>query len=356
MRIGIQARELAGDGGTNVYFERVLDGLVERIDSHELFIFYNTDQELSSGKGNVHYVQYGTEHPLLADHVTLPRKIRQYDIDRVWFPKGVLPAYCPAESVLTVHDLGYFVDSSFYPLADRLYMKQMMKRSCEKADRIIAISQSTKEDILRYTDANANAIEVVYHGVDSIFTESWSKSQLQSLRDELGLDAETIIYGANVSERKNWRRLLEAFRELDMDDSLLVFTGPINADIGDELASDPRVRHLGTIPRQQLPGLYQLSTVLVYPSLYEGFGLPVLEAMASGTPVISSNVSSLPEVVGDAGILVEPYDTEQLTGAIERVLSNPALRTRLVNRGSSRVSSFGWEQTVAQTSNIISRI
>jgi glycosyltransferase involved in cell wall biosynthesis len=353
VRIGIQARELAGDGGTSVYFERVLSGLVERIDTHELYIFHNTDQELSSERKNINYVHYGTEHPLLADHVTLPWKIQQYNIDRVWFPKGILPAFCPAESVLTVHDLGYFIDPSFYPTIDRMYMTRMMKRSCEKADKIIAISQSTKKDILRYTNTDANIIDVIYHGVDSIFTESWSSSRLMNLREEFALEAETIIYGANVSERKNWRRLTKAFRDLDMDNGLLVFTGPVDENVGGEIESHKRVRHLGNIPRQQLPGLYQLSTCLVYPSLYEGFGLPLIEAMASGTPVISSHSSSIPEIVGDAGVLIDPYDTAQLSDAIARVVSNPDLRSELVDQGLQRLESFQWDSTVAKTSRIL---
>jgi len=353
MKLGIQARELAGDGGTSVYFEKVLNGLVNRAESHELYIFYNTECTLSSPKNNIHYIQYSTKHPVLADHITLPQKIRQYSIDRVWFPKGILPAYCPAESVLTVHDLGYFIDSSFYPLVDRIYMKQMMKRSCKKADRIIAISQSTKEDILQYTDAKPETIDIIHHGVDSIFRESWSEGQLEGLREEHGITGETVIYGANVSKRKNWRRLVKVFRSLDIPDSQLIFTGPVNSESGDIFNSDSRIRHLGNIPRRQLPGLYRLSTLLVYPSLYEGFGLPILEAMASGIPVIASNVSSLPEVVGDAGILVNPYSKDEIGEAISKIVRNQQLRERLMNKGLSRIKKFEWESTVVQTSEAI---
>ena len=349
MKLGVLGRELQGSGGTRSYLHNVLPHLSEEWDD-ELVLFSSGDQPAQLGCGATH-VDTKTDTPVVSDHLIVPYLLRRKEIDISWFPKNVIPVGYDGPAVVTIHDLGYFVDAAYYPLLDRLYMKRMVRNACRRADRIIAVSHHTKQDIVAHTNAAPEDVTVIYHGVSDRFRTNPPTADLERFSDRYDLSGCTI-YGGNVGRRKNIATLISSLTGssiLQKNDVDLVFTGA-NPSPRQAEAIDARewVRYLGYIDDTALPLLYRNATAFVYPSLYEGFGLPLLEAMASGTPVVASNATSIPEVVGDAALLVDPNDAEEMRKAIESVVTDEEINRWLINRGRNRSRKFTWEKTAQQ--------
>jgi glycosyltransferase involved in cell wall biosynthesis len=226
---------------------------------------------------------------------------------------------------------------------------------------VLTVSESSKRDILRFVDAQPEKIDVIYNAYDERFGVEPCEEDVVRVRDRYQLNDEFVLYAGNVKPHKNLERLIEAFhlvRKRGLDHLKLVL-------IGDEISRyaalrravhqhqlHKYVRFLGYMPEATLAVMYRLAGVFVFPSLYEGFGLPPLEAMASGTPVVTSNLSSLPEVTGDAAVLIDPYDPAAIAGGIERVLTDETLRRDLRRKGLARAQQFSWEQSVRRVREI----
>ncbi|HUV05756.1 MAG TPA: glycosyltransferase family 1 protein, partial [Armatimonadota bacterium] len=239
------------------------------------------------------------------------------------------------------------------------------RRAVKKADAIIAISESTKRDIVELLGAPEHKIYTTLLGVDPPYRPV-SDERKERVAREHGLGHSTILYLGTLEPRKNIPALLAAFSQARKSspakDCTLVLAGGKGwffnqtFKLVEDLGLKESVRFTGYVPAEDLPALYSAATVFVYPSLHEGFGLPPLEAMACGTPVITSNASSLPEVVGDAGIMVDPYNVEELAGAILRVLCDPDLRQEMSAKGLERAKKFSWEETARQTLKVYERV
>jgi glycosyltransferase involved in cell wall biosynthesis len=237
----------------------------------------------------------------------------------------------------------------------------MMTRSARGSARVLTVSQASKEDILHYLRVPADKVEVIYNALDTRLASEPTPDDIARARDRFLLTAPYILYTGNIKPHKNVDRLIEAFsilRRQGFEDLKLLI-------IGDEISKYPNlrrlvhrfqlhqhVRFLGFVPDATLAALYRLASVFVFPSLYEGFGLPPLEAMAAGAPVVTSNVSSLPEVVGDAALLIDPMDAGAIAAAMARVLSEPQLREDLIRRGHERIKAFSWERSVARVRHV----
>jgi glycosyltransferase involved in cell wall biosynthesis len=227
------------------------------------------------------------------------------------------------------------------------------------------VSQASKDDILHYLHVPASKVEVIYNALDERLASAPSADEIDRVRQRFQLTSRFILYTGNIKPHKNLDRLIEAFsimRRRGLEDVKLLI-------IGDEISKYPnlrrlvhrfnlhqQVRFLGFVPDATLAVLYQLASVFVFPSLYEGFGLPPLEAMASGTPVVTSNVSSLPEVVGDAALLIDPMDAGAIADAVARVLNDEPLRAELVRRGHERVKAFSWRRSVARVREVYAEV
>jgi glycosyltransferase involved in cell wall biosynthesis len=225
------------------------------------------------------------------------------------------------------------------------------------------VSEASKRDILRYFRVPEGKIDVIYNAIDDRFWQAPNADEIDLVRQRYQLTAPFVLYAGNIKPHKNLERLIEAFHLLrqsstDFKDVQLLI-------IGDEISKyatlrravhrhklHKHVRFFGFVKDQTLAALYRLADVFVFPSLYEGFGLPPLEAMASGTPVIVSNVSSLPEVVGDAALMFDPYEPAAIADAMRRVLTDEALRAELRSRGLHRAREFSWERSVARVRQI----
>ena len=265
----------------------------------------------------------------------------------------VLPPLWHGHSLVTVHDLSFIRHPECADRDLREYLCQVVPRSVRRADIVLADSQSTKRDIVELLGVDPAKVRVVYAGVDDRFIPIEEEEKQREVRDKYRLDFPFVLNLSTLEPRKNQVRLIEAYGLLSERKAIpqrLVLAGGkgwlykgIFRRV-EELKLTDRVYFPGFIPEEDLPTLYSLADVFVFPSLYEGFGLPPLEAMACGTPVVASDVASLPEMIEEAGILVPPDDVEALASAIELLLEDEDLRKDLIAKGLLRARSFSWER------------
>jgi glycosyltransferase involved in cell wall biosynthesis len=247
-----------------------------------------------------------------------------------------------------------FLDRRYHNQRLRWYLMLLTKMSLRRAARVIAVSQFTKDTVLQHFPTLEDKVRVVHSGLDHAFEERDTSNGHTGGRPY-------ILFVGSIEPRKNLPRLIRAFEIAMAETGLkhdLVFCGPwgwryqgvVAAWEGSPLRE--RIRHAGYVPANDLPALYAGADLLAYPSLQEGFGFPVLEAMASGTPVVTSNVAALPEIAGDAALMVPPTNTDAIAGAIASVLTNPDLAGDLVERGRRRARPFTWSRAAAETLSV----
>jgi glycosyltransferase involved in cell wall biosynthesis len=268
----------------------------------------------------------------------------------------VSPLVPPAPTVVTVYDLSFLHCPTAFGRGRRAYLHLMTRLSCRRARRIIAISESTRRDLVKQWGIPPSRILVAYPGVGEQY-RPLPAEEVKAFRAKRGLPEQFVLHLGTLQPRKNLVRLIQAYHRLRPEGAAvkLVLAGgkgwsyyPIMAEIESmDLRSD--VLLPGYVAAEELPLWYNAATVLAYPSLYEGFGLPVVEAMACQTPVVTSAASSLSEAAGDAALLVDPHDTEALADALHRALTNDSLRREMKARGRQQASKFSWQQTAADT-------
>ncbi|MDY7079456.1 MAG: glycosyltransferase family 1 protein [Chloroflexota bacterium] len=262
----------------------------------------------------------------------------------------------PVPIVLIVNDVRFVHLPDTYPRLRCLFLRLVVPSSLRRATRIISISQDTKEDLIRFFGVTGDKIDVVHIVADPRFRPVADMSGLAQVRRRYGLPERLILYVGHLEPRKNLDRLVQAFvqlRDQDVINHHLVILGKPSFGFESMLDQVKRsdltfqVVFTGYVEDEDMPAVYTLADVLAFPSLHEGFGIPVLEAMACGVPVITSNVSALPEIAGDAAILVDPYDVESIAGGIALVLSDENVRRQLIEKGLERVKRFSAEKSAA---------
>lgn len=268
---------------------------------------------------------------------------------------NVAPLACPVPSVITIHDLAFLSFPQTFRRLNRTYLTWATRTSARRAGRILAVSEFTKQEIVRLLGVPAERIVVTYDACDARFAPP-DAAALAAFRARSGLPERFILFVSTLEPRKNVPTLLDAYARIaSSTDAPLIIGGgkgwlyePIFARL-ESLGLGDRVRFAGFIDAADLPLWYAAATVFTLPSLYEGFGMPLLEAMACGTPVVTSSSSSLPEVVGDAGLIVPPTDADALAAALLRVLEDAGLRADLRERGLRRARRFTWRETAERT-------
>jgi glycosyltransferase involved in cell wall biosynthesis len=268
----------------------------------------------------------------------------------------LLPSLRRVPTVLTVHDLIFRHLPEHHKPLNRWYLNATMPLYCRRADRIIAVSQATRRDLIAAYDVPAEKITVVPEAAAPRF-QPQPPETVARIRAKHRLPEDFVLYVGTIEPRKNLIRLLEAWAALyeAHEAPPLVIVGKhgwLSDDFYAALAKNPchdAVRFTGYVEDEELPAIFAAATVFAFPSLYEGFGLPPLEAMACGAPVLCSNTSSLPEVVGDAALTVEPTDTEALRAGLRRLLSDAELRAELRARGFERAAQFSWDRAARET-------
>ncbi len=264
--------------------------------------------------------------------------------------------------VTTLHDLTTWTVPESHPVSQREMEEAYLERTVRPADGVIAITESTRNDLIRLFDFPPEKVEVIYPGFPDAFFHT-DPQTVDATRSKYGLDGPYLLHVGTIEPRKNIDRLFDAYERLKpslREEFSLVLIGPIGwaepATLARVNSPPENVRYLGYVPEEDLPALTAGATACVFPSLYEGFGLPVPQAMAAGTPVLTSNVSSLPEIAGDAALLVDPKSTDEIVAGIERLLLSPSLREDLIQKGHRQARRFDWEQSAKQTWRFFERI
>jgi glycosyltransferase involved in cell wall biosynthesis len=367
VRVAIDARKLH-DFGIGTYIRNILRQLA-RLDRRTEYVLIcgDRDRELGLSLGDNFRVEVDTSKPYsIWEQVTVPWTLVRTRTGIFHEPHYVLPPLTHCRSVVTIHDCIHLRFPQYLPKRGALaYARAQMGAAARRSNRILTVSEASKRDILEYFDVPPEKVTVIYNGIDEHFVTPPPEDKMRAIEERYQLQGEFALYVGNVKPHKNVERLLDAFhlvRQSGLTDLKLVV-------IGDEISKyaalrravhrynlHKYVRFLGFLPDETLSVVYRLASVFVFPSLYEGFGLPPLEAMACGTPVITSNVSSLPEVTGDAALLVDPYSAEEIADATRRVLTDSSLRSDLSTRGLTRAHEFSWERAARRVLEIYDEV
>jgi glycosyltransferase involved in cell wall biosynthesis len=374
MRIGIDYTSAARQGGGIGRYTRELVAALLRLKSvHRYALFAAVGGKTRDWKSEVEDLQSLTSDlkfraiPITDDwlhrlwqrlRLPIPVEVITGPLDIFYSPDFVLPPTLrTTRTLLTVHDLSFLHYPDAFVPSLRQYLERVVPRSVARADRVLADSESTRDDLIAYFGTASEKIEVLYSGVDVRFQPEKEPGEEERLRAKYGLDAPYVFSVGTLQPRKNYVHLIKAFANLHPADlphanlqlAIAGGRGWLYEDILAEAENHgDRVRVLGFVNDVDLPALLRNAALFAFPSLYEGFGLPVLEAMACGTPVVCSNASSLPEVAGDAALLVDPHDIDGLAKAMARALEDDALRGEMIAKGLTQAARFTWEGSARQ--------
>ena len=367
LRIAIDARKLH-DYGIGTYVRNLTHCLARRDDPDHYVLLCrprDVDYVRSLGPRFEPLAEQAANYSV-REQLSIPLALSRARVDLFHAPHYVVSPLTRIPYVVTIHDCIHLRFPQYLPnrLAP-LYARTMMRAAAKRAKRVLTVSEASKQDILHYLRIPADKVEVIYNALDTRLAASPTTEDMARVRERFQLTSPFILYAGNIKPHKNVDRLIEAY-------SILRRRGVLGVKlliIGDEISKYPNlrrlvhrfqlhqhVRFLGFVPEATLSALYRLASVFVFPSLYEGFGLPPLEAMAAGAPVITSNVSSLPEVVGDAALLIDPMDAGAIADAMSRVLGEPDLRADLIRRGFDRIRAFSWERSVARVHEVYAEL
>jgi glycosyltransferase involved in cell wall biosynthesis len=358
-RVAIDARKLR-DFGIGTYIRNILVQL-DRLDQQTEYVILCRPGDVDLARSLAPRFRLVPETAgtySAVEQVRIPWRLWREHVDLVHEPHYVLPPATRCRSVVTIHDCIHLMFPQY--LRNRLayaYARTSMWTATRQASRILTVSEASKRDILHFFDIPPEKVQVVYNAIDHRFLTAPDEATTDRVRQRYQLDHPFVLYVGNIRPHKNLERLIDAFgraRPRGPEGLKLVV-------IGDEVSKypslrqtvhrhklDKHVRFLGFQPHETLASFYRLAAAFVFPSLYEGFGLPPLEAMACGTPVVTSNVSSLPEVAGDAALLVDPYNVEAIAEGLVIVLTDEARRQRMIVRGLARARQFSWAESVAR--------
>jgi glycosyltransferase involved in cell wall biosynthesis len=375
MRIGIDytaaARQRAGIGR---YARELVTALLKSESTHQYTIFAATGQlpraQWQQEVNRLHAIRHSPfairNLPLSDDWVArlwhrlrlpIPVETITGPLEIFYSPDFVLPPTRRAtRTLLTVHDFSFIHYPEHFVPKLVSYLNQVVPRSVAQADRVLADSEATRADLVAHLDTPPEKVEVLYGGVDPRFHPEPEPEENERIRNRYGIGARPYVFSVGtIQPRKNYVHLIQAFANLPTckfaDLQLLIAGGRGWLYEGIFAAAEKhsdRVCILGFVDDADLPALYRNAALCAFPSLYEGFGFPVLEAMACGVPVVTSNVSSLPEVAGDAALLVDPLDVDGLAGAMARALENDDLRQGMIERGLAQAARFTWERAAHQ--------
>jgi glycosyltransferase involved in cell wall biosynthesis len=363
MLIGVDASRAARAQrtGTETYSLHLIQALVETGCSHRFRLYTPTPisrLQAPSSNSEIRVIPF----PRLWTHLRLAWELKRRPPDVLFVPAHVLPLVCPIPALVTVHDLGYLHYPEAHRRFDRWYLGWTTRRHVGLAALIVADSQATRADLVHYYQADPARIIVVYPGRDESLTRVNDPEVVNAVKARYGIRGNYLLYVGTLQPRKNLVRLVEAFAQVQTPDLQLVLAGQkgwLYADLlarVETLGLNGRVIFTGYAADDDKAALLSGATALAYPSLYEGFGLPVLEAMACRTPVLTSDVSSLPEVAGDAALLVNPLDTEAIAAGIARLVADAGLRHTLVERGSLQIRQFSWVRAARQVLGAIESV
>lgn len=351
--------------GVGTYAVNLIRALGEFDNKNQYWIFVKSfhSQDFDPKRENFHIVacsnilQNGSLR-VLWEQFILPIHLFRKKIKVLHSIHYTIPLFAPCRRVVTFHDMTFFLFPEKHIFIKRIFFRLIIPFSARKADRLIAISKNTKKDIVKILGIATDKIDVVYLTVDNIFRPIENSSAVFQIKKKYRIQNNFILYVGTLEPRKNIVSLIKAYHKLVSQNRIkhqLVLAGKKGwgyqeiFKIVQDFNLSEKIIFTGYIPEEELVFLYNAADLFVYPSLYEGFGIPPLEALACGTPTIASNISSLPEVVDDAAILVNPYNVEGLSQAIYKLLIDEKLRHILKGKGLKKAKEFSEERLAKET-------
>lgn len=360
MRIGIDISCLAHrKTGVGIYTEHLVKSLLQNRSTADYLLFSSTSFETEFEDAKRIASLFPRRYSTIWEQLILPILLLRGRIDVFHSPNYTLPLAAPTNSVVTVHDMSVVLMGRTHPPLRRIKHRLFLLPSLRKSKMLITVSESSKKDIERLAHINPERIRVVYPGVSTFF----SPLPRNGFRAGMTLPDSFVLYVGTIEPRKNLTNLIKAYalvhREIGRHLVIAGARGWLYDDtfaLVEKLGLGDRVVFVGYVTDENLRQLYNLADLFVYPSLYEGFGFPPLEAMACGCPVITSNVSSLPEVAGQAALQVDPRNVEALAEGISRVLSDRDLYEEMVGRGLVQAARFTWDECARQTLGVYEEV
>ena len=367
MRVAIDIRKWH-DYGIGTYIRNLVRELARLDDTTEYFLLCrkpDLKQVKSLGSNFTGLVQSSSNYSV-AEQISIPTILWQKEATLFHTPHYVLPLLTPCRSIVTIHDCIHLKFPQYLP--NRIayaYAWANLWTATHKAQKVITVSEFSKKDIVRYFDIPEDKITVIPNAIDERFKIAPSENEMVRLRDRYQLPKRFVMYAGNIKPHKNIERLIDAFaliHKRGLDDVGLLISGSEVSKYSKLRRAVHRyglhkhVRFLGYQTESSLAVLYRLASVFVIPSLYEGFGLSPLEALASETPVVASNVSSLPEVLGNAAIFVNPYEADMIADGIVTALEDSDVITDLKEKGRIRVNRLSWNQSVKKVKEIYQEV
>jgi len=362
LRIGIEGRALQGERyGVARYLANLVQRMVEIDESHCYIIYHSAPvKPLEIPSPALEYRLIKMRPSLLWRHLRLPLAMRQDHIDLHFSPSYFLPLIKVCPYVVVVHDLIIKAHPQWFAADRRFRFDDFFWREVRKAERIITVSEYSKGDVVRFLKVDPAKVAVIHEAADDAFRPTNDTASLTKIRGKYGLPENFIFTVGAIHTRRNLERLIQAVslaeRGLGQNLTLLIlgspapFSPPVDIwGVAHRCGLDGRVLNMGYLADEELRLLYNACGLFIYPSLYEGFGLPVIEAMACGAPVACSGVTSLPEVAGEAAVFFDPTSVEEMAETIVSVLGDDRLRKKLTEAGIKRASCFSWYKAARET-------
>lgn len=359
-RIAVIARGLT-KGGVTRFILSILDQYeMENSSEYKIIIFHDDTFLEYDHYENLEKVYLpGKNHRIgkfIWDYFKLPFLLYKYKLDAIIYPKNIILIthfFLKAKKYNVIHDLGYFEKSfAIYKFLDRVYMKLCMKLSCLMATKVFAVFQATKDKIIQFFHIDPDKIIVTQEGIEPHFTKITDAKRVQEVIEKYNIKLPFLFYCGSISPRKNLLRIMQAFSNLkEKIPHNLYLTGKYEwhsheiFQIIKENNLENRVIRLGFVEEEDLPVLYSLADAFLYLSLYEGFGLPILEAQACECPLLVSNTTSCPEVAGADAYLIDPYSVEDIKDGISHLLQDEDMRIKTVQAGKENIKRFSWGKT-----------
>jgi glycosyltransferase involved in cell wall biosynthesis len=360
LRFGLMLRHLGRQpGGTGTYTNMMVRHMLSLDQTNEYVLLYDDPTRLGTYKdfANATEISCRASSKLLWDQLVVPQLAKRYRLDALFNLKMTVPLFSPCPTALVQHGADWFVMPEQYPILDRLYVKVFARLYWRRAKRIVSVSEDSKQRLSALMDPSIAAkLVTIFHGVDTKFTRKPEAKSLAELRSRYSLGKPFILYLGQIYPMKNVGGLIRAYARIKHRvPHDLVIVGKADPASAAELALvyqlglRDRVHVVGWVPDEEVPAFFHAAEMFAFPSLYEGFGIPIIEAFAACCPVVTSTEGACPEVAGDAAILVNPRDPDAIAAGMVRVLTDPDLRETLRQRGSIRAQEFTWEKSARQT-------
>jgi glycosyltransferase involved in cell wall biosynthesis len=348
--------------GIGIYTQNLMDELLAQ-DAHNEYVLYYRNPDFVgryAGHDRVGECLVKAPNKSVWDQLAIPHTVRKDDIDVLFHPKFTVPFLTSSKTIMTIHGASWFVRPDLYPnKLDLAYIKAVMPLYCRKADFIIANSDLTRDDFIRILKVPAEKIRTIRLGTSPAFRVVQDPLELEAVRSKYQLPDRFILSVIKYDPRKNFHNLIAAFRLLRKRGPYKLVVAGIGCDKyieeygldADGTLDDMRI--LGWVDQADLPALYSLAVCHFFPSVYEEFGIPTCEAMACGCPPVVSNTGALPEIAGNAGLIVDPFNPEEMSDALERIWTEEALRAEYVDKSLARAKEFTWSRCARETLDVL---